>query len=449
MNWPSQSRRCRSCDSFSENRWRGRDRAVHWNDGEEKDDGAGEGETGAAGFGKSPENESGRFDQAKHADAAGVNAKESAGRSRAFRQIQSATQNEAAMTPEKRSPVANGVQIALATIGLLVALWLVMQLRSICVLLLMALVLATGIHPVVEWLQARRWPPGNWRCPRAVAIGAVLLAVLAVALGLFYFLGSVAWHEGSQAWNDLPLYVDRAAGWLDQLRAQFPQIPSNHELGLSLQNHLGRAGNYFWQTTSALLGLLGVIGSALTILVLTFYMLLETESLRRAYLALIPPDRQKLVEETTVEALTTMGGWLRGQTILVLAMTTLVSLAVAALGLPHPLLIGLVAGIGEVIPMVGPILGAVVAVPLAFFFLPLWVGFVTLGFFIVLSQVEGNVIVPKVMEKNVELTPFFSVLAVLAGGALAGVVGALLALPLAAAARVFLRRLVIPAIQRR
>ncbi len=353
------------------------------------------------------------------------------------------------MMERSRSPVAIGARIALAVLGLLLALWLLVQLRSICVLLLIALVLATGIHPVVEWIHARRWPPGGWRVPRWLAIGGVLLALVAALLALLYFLGNVIWTEGSQAWSNLPFYMDGVTGWMADLRKQFPQIPSNHDLGVSLQDQLGRFGHYFWQTTSAVLGVLGGIGSALTVLVLTFYMLLERETLRGAFLALIPPGRQKLIDETTAEALVTMGGWLRGQTILVLAMTTLVTLAMAALGLPHPLLLGLVAGIGELIPMVGPILGGVVAVPLAFFVLPPWVGFAALGFFILLSIVEGNVIVPKVMEQNVDLAPFFSVVAVLAGGTLAGVVGALLSLPLAAALRIFLRRLVVPAIQRK
>ena len=348
-----------------------------------------------------------------------------------------------------RHPVAVGVKIALAVLGLLLALWLLVQVRAIVVLLLIALTLATGIFPVVKMLQAPALPPGGWHLPRWLAVLAPLLGILAAALGLFYFLGSVLWTEGAQAWSDVPGYVD---GWSDRLaglRERFPQLPSGPDLGAMVQDDLGRAGHYLWETTSAVLGVLGGLGSALTVLVLTFYMLLEREKLDAAFLSLIPPAQQERVSQATGEALRTMGGWLRGQIILVALMTTIIAGAMALLGLPHPILLGMVGGLGELIPMVGPILAGLIAVPLAFMFMPLWVALTAIVFFLVLSIVEANVIVPKVMESNVNLPPVFTVVAVLAGATLSGVAGALLALPVAAAMRVYLRRLVVPAIQGR
>lgn len=167
-----------------------------------------------------------------------------------------------------------------------------------------------------------------------------------------------------------------------------------------------------------------------------------------AFLALVPPQHQTAVEETTSEALQTVGGWLRGQTILVSSMFVIITLTMMLLGISNPLLIGVVGALGELVPMVGPIAAAVIAVPVAFLSMPLWVGIVTVVFFVVLAILEGNFIVPKVMEKSVDLSPFFTVLVVIAGATLYGVIGALLAVPLAAAARIYLKRLVIPAIQK-
>jgi len=349
----------------------------------------------------------------------------------------------------RRSPVSVGVRIALVVLGLLIALWLLVQLRSIVVLLLIALTLATGIHPVVEWLHARALPPGGWHFPRWLAILTTVFAIVAAVLGLGYFIGAKAWQEGVQIWGDIPAYVD---GWSDRLailRKKFPQLPSGQELGSAAQDELDRVAHYLGETTSAVLGLLGVIGSALTVLVLVFYMLLERTKLCAAYLSLIPPAHQPRLREVTADALLTMGGWLRGQAILVLAMSTIIAAAMAVLGLPHPLLLGMVGGVGELIPMVGPIAAGLIAVPLAFLTMPLWVGIAVAVFFVVLSIVEANVIVPKIMQANVDLPPFFTVVAVLAGATLAGVIGALLALPLAAALHVYLRRLVVPTIQKR
>lgn len=347
-----------------------------------------------------------------------------------------------------RSPVASGVRIALAVLGFLAVLWLAVQLRGIIVLLLISIVLATGIYPLIERMHTWRFPPKGWRLPRWLVIFSVLLIIVIIASGLFYFLGSIFWKEATQAWGDLPSYTNHVSRWLDDLRKQFPQIPSEQSLLTAVKEQAGKAGQYVWQTTSMVMGLLGGIGSALTVLVLTFYMLLEREKLRSAFRSFIPPDHQESVVKATEEALLTMGGWLRGQFILVAAVTTIISLTMAALGLPHPFLIGIVGGVGEFIPMVGPIAGGFIAVPMAFAFMPLWVGIVTLVFFILLSVIESNVIVPKVMEKNVGLSPFTTIVAVLAGVSLAGPVGALLALPLTAALRVYLRRLVIPTIQK-
>ncbi len=351
------------------------------------------------------------------------------------------------MTP--RAAVSVGVRVGLALLGLLLALWFLIQVRSLVVLLLVATTLATGIYPVVDWLQRNALPFRGWRIPRWLAILITLLAVVAAALGLSYFLGSVLWREGSEAWRDLPSSIDGLSGWLDSVRKQFPQLPLAPDLGTMAQRQIGNVGDYLWQTTSALLGVLGWLGSALTVLVLVFYMLLEREKLRRAFLALIPPAHQEQVDETTAEALNTMGGWLRGQTILVLLMTTIISIAMALLGFPHPILLGVVGGIGELVPMVGPIAAGFIAVPLAFLIMPLWVAIVAPAFFLMLSIVEGNFIVPRVMQSNVDLPPFFTVVAVLAGATVSGVVGALLAVPLAAALRIYLQRLVVPAIQRR
>ncbi len=345
--------------------------------------------------------------------------------------------------------ISAGVRLLLVAFGLWIALRLFVQLQGIIVLVLLAMTLATGISPVVDWLASRKLPPNGWQAPRWIPILGTLLAIVAAALGLFYFLGSVLWREGGQAWGDLPAYVDGLGGWLAKMRGEFPQIPSTRDLALTAQKQIGQAGEYLWTTTSALLGVLGGIGSALTVLVLAFYMLLEKERLRSAFLSLVPPRHQKRVDETTAEALRTMGGWLRGQAILVLLVTTTISIAMFSLGLPHPILLGMAGGLGELIPMVGPLAAGLIAIPLAFLLLPLWVGIATTVFFLVLSIVEANVIVPRVMQAHVGLPPFFTVVAVLIGATLYGVLGALLALPLAAALRVYLQRLVVPAIQKK
>lgn len=340
-----------------------------------------------------------------------------------------------------RPPHTTPILTVLAVMGILAGVWLATKLFALIALLLVALILATGIHPVVEWIHQKAFP-------RWLAILSVLLTLVVASITVFYFTATALWNEGSQAWSSLPEYSDTLNGWLKQLHEHFPQLPSTQSLLDSAREQIGKIGDYLWQTTAAVLGVLGGLGSALTVLVLTFYLLLEKEMLGAAFLSLIPPKHRPVMEKTTLEALETMGGWLRGQTILVGAMLIVITVAMSVLGVPSPLLIGVVGALGELVPMVGPIAAAILAVPLAFFSMPLWVGMVTASFFVVLSVLEGNVIVPKVMEKSVNLSPFFTVLAVLAGATLYGALGALLAVPLASAARIYLKRIVVPSIQK-
>ena len=99
--------------------------------------------------------------------------------------------------------ISAGVRLLLVAFGPWIALRLFVQLQGIIVLVL-AMTLATGISPVVDWLASRKMPPNGWQAPRWIPILGTLLAIVIAALGLFYFLGSVLWQERGQAWEDLP-----------------------------------------------------------------------------------------------------------------------------------------------------------------------------------------------------------------------------------------------------
>nr|MDQ3397892.1 AI-2E family transporter [Deinococcota bacterium] len=193
---------------------------------------------------------------------------------------------------------------------------------------------------------------------------------------------------------------------------------------------------------------LGGLVSLLTVLVLTFYIILAEKALKQTFLSIIPPQHQTSISDTLGEAGSKMGGWLRGQLILAGITAVVISAGMWLLGMPYPLLLGLIGGIGNLIPLLGSFLAGLVAVPIALLTKPVWVLIAVIVFFVVLGQVEGNWLAPRIMASQVELSPLSSILALLVGIALLGVVGALLAVPLAAGLRIILIRLVVPAIQR-
>jgi predicted PurR-regulated permease PerM len=348
---------------------------------------------------------------------------------------------------QPRSPIATGVLIALAVIGVVLALWLLRALQAVIVLILIALVFVAGIDPLVDRIQSLKLPRGR-RIPRALAIIIVLLAAILGVLGIIFYIGSVAWAEGRILVEQFPTYTAGLQEWLIGLSNQYPQIPPMEDLLEQLRQQIGQIGQYALQTTAAVFGVLGGILSSVIVLFLIFYISLEKQGITNTFFSFIPPKHHPPVRRALSEAGSKMGGWLRGQLILGGIVLVVISATMALLGMPYPLLLGLIGGIAEVVPLLGPSVAAIVAVPIALATKPLWVVIVVIAFFVVFTQLEGNWLVPRVMQSQVDLTPLTTIVALLVGASLLGVVGALLAVPVAAAIRVLVIRLVVPAIQK-
>ncbi len=280
--------------------------------------------------------------------------------------------------------------VAVAVLALLRAAWAV---RNILLLVLVAAVLAVGLDPAVRRLQRLRLPRG-W---------AVLLIMLATVgfVVLFSMLVIPPVVRGvRQLASDIPGYVDRLqkqSGW-------FRDLSRKYDLSTKLKSLTDRLPSLASASLGKILGITrsvaSVIFNMLTILILTIYFLMA-----------LPRG------ERTVEGL--MSGEHRQRNVLIFREA-------------------LERAIADLIPTVGATLGALAAVIVAFFS-STGDGIVTIIFFIVYQQVENYVIVPRVMRKAVDLTPAAVIVSVLIGGSLAGFAGALLALPLAAAAKVVIR----------
>jgi len=177
-----------------------------------------------------------------------------------------------------------------------------------------------------------------------------------------------------------------------------------------------------------------VVGGAfglMTILILSFYFLIEAEPLFNYMLRFVPSNSRTRVSAAARAAVVKVSAWLGAQLVLAGVMGTFAAVGLGLLGEPYSYVVALIAAVGETIPIVGPIIGGVVAVAVAVGTSPqlaLEVGLL----FLVLHQVEANILVPKIMEKRVGVSPVAVIVALLVGGALWGLVGAILAIPTAA-----------------
>ena len=181
----------------------------------------------------------------------------------------------------------------------------------------------------------------------------------------------------------------------------------------------------------ALSSLVGGVFGFVTILILSFYLLVEAKAMFEYISRFIPPGRRGDVAKAAREAVVKVSAWLSAQFVLAGVMGTFAAIGLFLMGVPYFYVVALVAAIGETIPIVGPVIGGITAVLVALSVSPklaLMVGV----FFLVLHQLEANVLVPKIMERRVGVSPVAVLVTLLIGGALWGLVGAILAIPTAA-----------------
>jgi predicted PurR-regulated permease PerM len=197
----------------------------------------------------------------------------------------------------------------------------------------------------------------------------------------------------------------------------------------------------------ALFSIIGGVFSAVMVFILTFFFTTFQDGITHNLMQLVPTAYQARTREVAHHAAQKMGGWLRGQITLALIITTLITAGMMFPAPHYAILLGIIAGVGELIPMVGPYLA----------FLPAILIVLLLGghsghivyvavFFILITMTENYILAPKIMQKNVGLHPVSTVLAMFTGGSLLGIVGALLAIPLTAAGRVIMLEAIFPAI---
>ncbi len=181
----------------------------------------------------------------------------------------------------------------------------------------------------------------------------------------------------------------------------------------------------------AVAGVAGGIFGIVTILILTFYILVDSDHLRGSLLRLVPRERRKRADAASREVTEKVSAWLAGQLLVAGVIGTTSAIGLWALGVPFFYVLALISAIGELIPIVGPILSAIPALAVA--------GSVShekaiavLVFFFVQQQLENHLLVPRIMSRQVGVSPVTVIVALLIGGSLAGIIGAILAVPTAA-----------------
>jgi predicted PurR-regulated permease PerM len=312
------------------------------------------------------------------------------------------------------------VATAAALVVLMTALWAA---RQALLLIYISALVAMGFSPLVREIER----PSR-RVPRWLAILLIYVAIVGVFVLIALLVIPPLVAQAAALWARLPAEFNRAQSFLIDHRLM------THRLTLeqAVQNApSGAGGNAVGTVLVAISSVIGGVFGLITILILSFYLLIEAGRLFDYFTRFVPAPRRADAAVAARQAVGKVSAWLRAQLILAGVMGSCAALALGVLGVPYFYVIAVIAAVGEMIPILGPIIAGITAVAIAFGVstkLALAVGV----FFVALHQFEANVLVPKVMERNVGVSPVAVIVALLLGGAWWGLLGAILAVPTAA-----------------
>jgi predicted PurR-regulated permease PerM len=316
----------------------------------------------------------------------------------------------------------------LAMTALAIALvWAAYLVRGVLLLLYISGLLAIGFSPIVRIIERQKLLPiGTRRFPRWLAILILYLAILGTFAAIIALVFPPLVDQAQQLGAALPGMFERGQAYLISKGILTEHLTFRE----AVERAPGAGGSQAVGRTvlSAVVGVAGGVFGLVTILILTFYFLVEANSLRGTLLRLFPrPDRPRV--DAAARAITTkVSAWLGGQLLLAGIIGSTSALGLWALGIPFFYVLALLSAIGELIPVVGPILSAIPAVAVAAT-VSLNKVLLVIVFFVVQQQFENHVLVPKVMERQVGVSPVAVIVALLIGGNLLGIPGAILAVP--------------------
>jgi predicted PurR-regulated permease PerM len=305
----------------------------------------------------------------------------------------------------------------------------------VLVLVFVAVILAAGLQPIIDWLRSRL------HIGRGAAILMVYGVFFATVIGLALVVLPTAVAQFDDTVAALPPFLDQVREWAGTLRpaAVARSVTSVVDLATrSLATPGAAPGGE--QVVAIGASIAGAVMGILTLLTVVYFWLTEHARLQRYTLAFVPTHRRARARDVWNVAEKRLGRWVRGELILMATIGIGTGVAYTLLGVPSALLLGLIAALAEAIPIIGPILGGVPAVLVAATVSP-QLALAVLVVYVILQIIEGNVLVPIVMRNTVGISPFLVILSVLAGAAAGGFVGALLAVPIAATAEVLLEGL--------
>jgi len=318
--------------------------------------------------------------------------------------------------------------LTVAAVAMLVAaLWVA---RSALMLIYVSAIIAMGFSPLVGIIELRH-SNGAHRIPRTLAILTIYLTMVGIVVLVAAMVIPPLVQQAGDLWARAPTLFSDFQRTLIRYRLMAPSSRSTLAEAVQHAPAASGAGGALNTAFSALSSLVGGAFGLVTILILSFYLLVDGRTQFAYLMRFVPDESRERIETAAQHSVQKVSAWLSAQCILAGVMGLFAAVGLALMGLPYFYVVAFIAALGETVPIVGPLVAGVTAVVVAFSVsgkLAVMVG----AYFLALHQLEANILVPKIMERRVGVSPVTVIIALLIGGELWGLVGAVLAVPTAA-----------------
>ena len=322
-------------------------------------------------------------------------------------------------------------KVLLATMAALALLWFLYLVRSVVALVLISIFLAVALGPAVDFFQRRR-------LPRAASILVVYGLIFLALFGIGLLIVPPVVEETTELVQNVPEYIDGARR-NELIREYDDRYGVTARLQEQAANLPQRLGSAVATLQSVTVGVFSTLFQLVTVLVITLFLLLDGKSIAGFLFKQLEPEHERRARTIAANIYKAVGGYVTGAFALALLAGTITFVVLTALGVPFAVPLAVLMAFLDLIPLVGaPVAGTIIALIAAFQNFPTTL--IVWGiFFLIYQQLENNVLQPFVYKRTVSLAPLLVIIAVLIGATLLGVLGALLAIPVAAAVQILVK----------
>jgi predicted PurR-regulated permease PerM len=331
---------------------------------------------------------------------------------------------------DKRVTIEFSFNTLFWVLGIILSIWLVLQIKEILVSVLLAFILAMAIAPVVDYFQKKK-------IPRPLSISVIYLLIVGLIILIFRLIIPPVISQLGGIYQHRMDYIDTVAGYFGSISGP---VKAN---SIAILNRIGNsfAGADFSGIFSSARGILGGLVDAILVFVLSFYFLLSKRGPENLITGYLPKKHQKRTISIYRKISKKMSYWLRGQVFLGLIIFAVNWIGLSIFHVNYALTLAIISGLLEVLPVIGPWIAGILAVTVALTQSP-FLALIVAAWYLVVQQLENHIIVPQVMKKSLGISPVVVILAILIGGNLLGIIGILISVPVASAIGILLEEFV-------